>query len=168
MMPRSHKRMQEVARVKAVWDDKVGHTRIKKLKIPDGVVDTPKGGSHFGTTGLYCRAYNKDLREHQFHLLLYSKDQLKEYEDGGTMHLRGLNKFTNDYGWKLSFCLGFAIDEDGLVKRNSCSNVQVTGQRTMPDEWYDQLVNILQRMNLKVKADNNDDDLSALFAKTKI
>ena len=150
--------MAENAAVKAVWDDKVGHSRIVNLKIPNGVVDMPKN-DYRGTTGLYCRAYNKVVKEHQFHLLLYTPDQLDLFP--GTMHLRGLQKFSSDYNMKMSFCLGFAIAEDGLVKRNSCSNVQVTGQRTLPDEWYDQLVDILQRMNMKVKSDS--DDLSAMM-----
>jgi len=158
--------MAEVAAVKAIWDEEVGHVRITNLKVPTGVVDMPKGKNYFGTTGLYCRAYNKELREHQFHLLLYRENDLAKYNDGGTAHLRALKEFTADYGWKVSFCLGFAIANDGMIKRNSCSNVAVTGQRSMPDEWYDQLVDILKRQKLDVHGDM--DDLSAMLSQTRI
>ena len=39
----------------------------------------------------------------------------------------------------------------------------VTGQRTMPDEWYDQLVDLLKRVGLK-KVKSDMDDLEKMFA----
>ena len=160
--------MAEKSAIAAVWDEKVGHTKITNLQVPTGITESPRGtDGHLGTTGLYCRAYNKVAKEHQFHLLLYTLDQLEEHTSGGaTAHLRALKKFTADYGWKMSFCLGFAIADDGVVKRNSCSNVQVTGQRTMPDEWYDQLVPLLQGAGFSCSSDM--DELTSMFAANKV
>jgi len=63
---------------------------------------------------------------------------------------------------KLSFCLGFAIDQDtGVVKRNSCANELSCGQREMTDEYYDQLVALLVKQGYDAVADNavdGDDD----------
>ena len=98
--------MAEKSAIAAVWDEKVGHTKITNLQVPTGITESPRGtDGHLGTTGLYCRAYNKVAKEHQFHLLLYTLDQLEEHTSGGaTAHIHALKKFTADYrcGWKMS------------------------------------------------------------------
>ena len=88
--------MAEKSAIAAVWDEKVGHTKITNLQVPTGITESPRGtDGHLGTTGLYCCAYNKVAKEHQFHLLLYTLDQLEEHTSGGaTAHLHALKKFT--------------------------------------------------------------------------
>merc|ERR1712048_675468 len=63
------------------------------------------------------------------------------------LHLRMLKKIMEDKRAsgrlapqaKLLWCLGFAIDEDGKVKRNSCANVMTSGGRGLSDETVQSL-----------------------------
>jgi len=64
----------EKAAIKSVWGDEVGKTKIKKLHEPV-LTEAPRGDGR-GTTGLYCRGYNKDMKEHQHCLLLYDPGDL--------------------------------------------------------------------------------------------
>lgn len=146
--------MSEKDAVAAVWAKEIGKVRIVHLQDPLLVVK-PRG-SAWGTTGLYTRSYNKATREHQFSLLLFKPEELPETQLGQTMHLRALAYFHEKWGQKISFSLGFAIDQSGLVKRNSCSNMLSTGQREMTDEYYDQLVDLILSQGVQVRHDKDD------------
>lgn len=137
----------EGVHVEAIWDSEIGHSHIVNLTYPELIHGADELTDSL--TGLYLRAYNKPVRKHQRCLVLYTKAELDsdpEIRDKDTTHhLKALQKFWNVYKMKPSFCLGFAIAEDGTVKRNSCANVLSTGQRNMPVKYYEQLVRILDK-----------------------
>lgn len=134
--------------MRAVWDEEIGRQKIKHL-VEATLTHKPRNGPCRGLTGLYCRSYNKVNHVHQWNALLYTRDELDDY-DGMTAHIKGLNKFYEAYDMKISFCLGFAVNRYGVVTRNSCSNVLSTGSRSMPDNFYNQLVDKLKLAGLDV------------------
>ena len=174
--------------IEAMWDQNVGDTNIvnlpKKLSMYPGHIERlgPRGRDVKGTTCLLLRAYNTIEREHQWHIVCYKPEELPHDPDWPRAHLKAFKTFVDNYGMKVSFCLGFAIKDDMEVHRNSCVNIRSTGdvsyhirsrahitlflqcsvnsaivcvQRTMTDEYYDQLVNLLIELKLQVKHDED-------------
>jgi hypothetical protein len=69
--------MNEVQAVAHVWGEEIGNNRIKRLVEPTLQV-IPRRGEILGTTGLYCRSYNRAHREHQYNLLIYRSVELRK------------------------------------------------------------------------------------------
>jgi hypothetical protein len=145
--------MAEYKAVATQWDDQVGDVLIKNLQTPKFV----DGSARPQSTGIYVRYYDKTDKKHAYAIGLYSIEELSSYPDTYTYHLRALDKFTSQFG-KASFCLGFALDKNLVVKRNSCSNIKKTGDRKMDDHWYFQLVAILKKWDRAFNAIGSDDD----------
>lgn len=195
---------QEGDAIEAMWDEAVGDTRIvnlpSKLSTYPGHIERlgPRGRDVAGTTCLILRAYNKGEKQHQWHIVCYKPSELPYDPDWPRAHLKAFKTFIDNYGMKVSFCLGFAIKEDKTVHRNSCVNVRSTGdvshvikpahssnmcllglwesccaiyvQRAMTDDYYDQVIDLLNNMGLAVKRDRaaKDEglpDLEASFSR---
>ena len=119
-------------------------------------------------TGLYLRYYDKIARGHSYALLLYGPEELQGM--AGTMHLRALQKFREEYGCKVSFCIGFALGENLVVKGNSCSNVRTGDSRALDEDRYQQLMAIMRQRNWKVTTDDAStmDNLTAGMSKLNL
>lgn len=55
-------------------------------------------------------------------------------------------RFTDDCDQKFSFAYGFAIDGNGVLKNNSCSNITYSGTRTLTPAQQDELFRLLKEM----------------------
>lgn len=160
-------KMAETAQVATVWEDKIGDVKVTRLQEPV-LVRLPRGTRKptQNLTGLYLRYYNKDQRQHFYGLLLYAPNELQQLP--GTMHLRALARFHEEYGFKVSFCLGFALGENLVVKRNSCSNVRTGDGRALDDDRYNQLINIMLNLKWDVTSDADMDSLSSSLSKLNL
>lgn len=167
-VPRKEKNQQFT--VRCTINRAPGHGIVKKNNKPP----------YYNCTGILIRGYSREDRAHQFHLGLYTGDSLKARDYTGedsiyneSYHLRAFKRLIDMVGQKISFCIGFYIDPNGLVRRNSCVNERYCeGSRTLSDSLYMSLLNILRdhgytevKSDMEDSDDSDDEALNDLFKK---